>query len=107
MVRSVNIKTDLCFRNSCEIFGWLTILDFPVNFLGDWLLPNIKCWKLSTAQVVGEGESVSWGGARTKGKGREWELTKKMSLHSDLLNLRQKKKHNITKFFPNTNVFYD
>ena len=29
-------------------------------------------------KVVGEGESVSWGGARTKGKGRECELTKKM-----------------------------
>ena len=29
-------------------------------------------------KVVGEGESVSWGGARTKGKGRECKLTKKM-----------------------------
>ena len=37
--------------------------------------------------VVGEGESVSWGGARTKGKGRECELTKNMFLHSDLLKL--------------------
>ena len=26
-------------------------------------------------KVVGEGKSVSWGGARTKGKGRECELT--------------------------------
>ena len=34
--------------------------------------------------VVGEGKSVSWGGARTKGKGRDCELTKKMFLHSDL-----------------------
>ena len=38
-------------------------------------------------KVVGEGESVSWGGARTKGKGRECELTKKMFLHIDLLKL--------------------
>ena len=37
--------------------------------------------------VVVEGESVSWGGARTKGKGRECTLTKNMFLHSVLLNL--------------------
>ena len=28
-------------------------------------------------KVVGEGKSVSWGGARTKGKGSQCELTKK------------------------------
>ena len=58
-------------------------------------------------KVVGEGKSVSWGGAGTKGKGREWELTKKMFLHSDLLNLFLKKKHNISEFFPDTTGFYD
>ena len=42
-------------------------------------------------KVVGEGESASWGGARTKGKGRECELTKKMFLQSDLLKLCLKK----------------
>ena len=42
-------------------------------------------------KVVGEGESVSWGGARTKGNGRECELTKKMFLQSDLLKLCLKK----------------
>ena len=42
-------------------------------------------------KVVGEGKSVSWGGARTKGKGRECELTKNMFLHSDLLKLCLKK----------------
>ena len=41
--------------------------------------------------VVGEGRSVSWGGARTNGKGRECELTKKMLLHSDLFKLCLKK----------------
>ena len=46
----------------------------------------------STAQVVGEGGSVSWGGARTKGEGRECELDKNMLLHSDLLKLCLKKK---------------
>ena len=42
-------------------------------------------------KVVGEGKSVSWGGARTKGKGRECKLTKNMFLHSDLLKLCLKK----------------
>ena len=34
---------------------------------------------------VGEGKRVSWEVARTKGEGRECKLTKKMLLHSDLL----------------------
>ena len=58
-------------------------------------------------KVVGEGKSVSWGGARAKGKGRECEITKKMLLHCDLLKLCLKKKHNISEFFPDTTVFYD
>ena len=36
---------------------------------------------------VGKGQSVSWGGARTKGEDCECELTKNMFFHSDLLNL--------------------
>ena len=32
---------------------------------------------------VGEEKSVSWGAARTKGEGRECELTKHVSSHSD------------------------
>ena len=43
-------------------------------------------------KVVGEGKRVSWGGARTKGKGRKCKLTKKMFFHSDLLKLCLKKK---------------
>ena len=58
-------------------------------------------------KVAGEGKRVSCGGAQTKGKGRKFELTKNMFLHSDLLNLCLKKKHNITEFFPDTTVFYD
>ena len=54
------------------------------------------------SKEVGEGESVSWGGARTKGEGRECELTKNMFIHNDLLQLCLKKKHNITEFFPAT-----
>ena len=42
-------------------------------------------------KMIGEGKSVSWGGACTKGKGRECELTKYMFLHSDLLKLCLKK----------------
>ena len=54
---------------------------------------------------VGKGKSFSWGGARTKGEGREYELTKKMFFHSDLLKLCHKKKWEITEFFPGTTVF--
>ena len=35
--------------------------------------------------VVGEGGSVSWGGARTKDEVHKREHTNKMFLHSDLL----------------------
>ena len=57
--------------------------------------------------VVGEGESVSWGGAQTIGKGRECERTKNMFFHSDLLKLCLKKKRKINEFFLDTTVFYD
>ena len=58
-------------------------------------------------KVLCEGKSVSWGGARTKGKGRKCERTKNMFLHTDLLKLCLKKKRKINKFFPDTTVFYD
>ena len=54
---------------------------------------------------VGEGKSVSWGGAQTKGEGRECELTKNIFFHSSLLQLCLKKKQKITEFFPDTTVF--
>ena len=82
MVLNVNVNVDLCFRLSCELVGWLTISGFPVNLLGDWLLINTKRWKLSTTQVVGEGKSGSWVGARTKGEVHECEFTKYMFFHS-------------------------
>ena len=44
---------------------------------------------------VGEGGSVSWGGARTKGKGREYKLTKNIFFHIDLLKLCHEKKRKI------------
>ena len=58
-----------------------------------------------TRKVAGEGKIVSWWGAWNKGKGHECELTKKMFLHSDLLKLCLKEKHNISEFFPDTTVF--
>ena len=65
----------------------ISVLRFPVNMSGDRLLPNLKRWKLSTAHMMGplKGESVSWGGARTKGEVHKRKLTNKMFLHSDLL----------------------
>ena len=57
-------------------------------------------------KVLGEGKSVSWGGARTKGKGRECKITKNMFLHSDMFKFCMKKKYNIADFFPDTTVFY-
>ena len=58
-------------------------------------------------KVLGEGESVSCGGARTKGKGCECELTKNIFLYSDLLKLCLKKNHSISEFFPDTTFLYD
>ena len=37
------------------------------------------------SKEVGEGGSVSWGGARIKGEGRKYKLTKNMFLHNYLL----------------------
>ena len=53
-------------------------------------------------KFVGEGKSVSWGSARTKGKGRECKLTKNMFLHSYLLKLCLKKKQKINDLFLDT-----
>ena len=54
---------------------------------------------------VGEGESVSWGGARTKGEVHKCKLTKMMLFHSDLLRLCHKKNRKITEFFPDSTFF--
>ena len=58
-------------------------------------------------KVVGEGESVSWGGARTKCKGCKCELTKKMLLHSDLLKLCLKKNTPSVSYSLTQLFFYD
>ena len=54
---------------------------------------------------VVEVKSVNWGGAQTKGEGRECKLTKNMFFQSDLLQFFLKKKRKITEFFPDTTVF--
>ena len=54
---------------------------------------------------VVEVKSVNWGGAQTKGEGRECKLTKNMFFQSDLLQFFLKKKQKITEFFPDTTVF--
>ena len=56
---------------------------------------------------VGEGEIISWGGARTKGEDHECKLPKNIFFHSNLLKLCHKEKRKITYFFPDTTVFYD
>ena len=58
-------------------------------------------------KVVGKGKSARCGGARTKGEGRECELTKNMLYHSDLLKWCLMKIQKISDFFPDTTVFYD
>ena len=54
---------------------------------------------------VGEGKSVSRGGSKIKGEGRECELTKKMSFHNNLLQLCLNKIRKIAEFFYDTTVF--
>ena len=89
----------------------ICVLRFPVNLSEDCKISSVQNCILRTCRgvegVVGEVKSVSWGGARTKGKGHECKRTKKMFLHSDLLKLCLKKKRKISEFFPDTTVFYD
>ena len=56
------------------------------------------------SKEVGEGESVSWGVAQTKGGGHEFKLTKNMFFHGDLLQLCLYKTRKITEFFYDTTV---
>ena len=89
---NVNRNVDFCCRLSCELIkgthyfrlsckhvGWLTISK------SQGLEIVYRAHSGAVKGVVGEGESVSWGGAQTKGEVHKRELTKKMFLHSDLL----------------------
>ena len=54
------------------------------------------------SKEAGEGKSVSWGGAQTKGEGCKCKLTKNIFFHNDLLQLCLKLKWKISEFFPDT-----
>ena len=85
----------------------ICVLGFPVNLSGDQLFPNLKRWKSSNSNVVGESRSGSWGGTQTKVEVHEYELTKYMFFQTYFLQLCLKKKRKITEFFPDTTVSYD
>ena len=55
--------------------------------------------------MLGEGESVSWGGAQTKGEERKCKPTKKYVLAQLFLLFCPKKEQNITEFLSDTTVF--
>ena len=66
------------FRLSCELVVWLTISKYQA--LEIFYHAHVR----AVEGVVGEGESVSWGGARTKGEVHKRKPTENMFLHSDL-----------------------
>ena len=75
---------------SYETVRRLTILGFPVKLSA--IIAKYQALEIvyrahagDAEQVVGEGESVSWGGARTKGEVHKRKLTNNMFLHSDCL----------------------
>ena len=98
---NLNVNNYFCFTLSCELVWW------PPIAKSQALEIVYRAHARAVEGMVGEGESVSLGGARFKGKGRECELTKKMFFHSDLLKLCLKKKRKINELFPDTTVFYD
>ena len=76
---NVNVNNDLCFTLSCELVGWPTIAKYQA-------LEIIYCThKWAVEGVVGEWNSVSWGGAQTKGDVHKRKLTNRMLLHSNFL----------------------
>ena len=76
---NVNVNNDLCFTLSCELVGWPTIAKSQV------LEIVYHAHSGSVEGVVGEGESVGWGGSLTKGEVHKRKLTNKIFFHSDFL----------------------
>ena len=74
---NVNVHNNLCFTISCEFVGWPNIAKSQS--------PKIVYYAHAgdVEGVLGEGESVSWGGEQTKGEVHKRKLTKNMLLHSD------------------------
>ena len=64
MVRNVNVNINnyLFFTLSCELVGWPTISKSQA------LETVYGAHARAVEGVVGEGKSVSWGGAQTKGE---------------------------------------
>ena len=87
MVRNVNVNlnNDLCFTLSCELIRWPTIAKYQA------LEIVYRTHDGAVEGVVGEGESVSWVFARTKGEVNKRIITNKMFFHSDMLKLCLKK----------------
>ena len=67
----------------------ICVLCFPVNLSGDCQISSLGNYLPHICRgvegVVGEGESVSWGGVQTKGEVHKREVTKNMFLRSDVL----------------------
>ena len=59
---NVNVNNDLCFTLSCELVRWPTIAKYQV------LEIIYRAHAGAVEGVVGEGGSVSWVGAQTKGE---------------------------------------
>ena len=72
-------------------------VDLALKALGNFYLENGAAFEGLAdrngyrQKVVGKGKIVSWGGAPTKGKGRECKTTKNIFFHCDLLKLCMKK----------------
>ena len=65
----VNVNHDFYFTLSCELFGWPTIAKYQALEIVYYAHAG------AVDGVVGEGKTVSWGGAKNKGEVHTHELT--------------------------------
>ena len=104
-IRELKMGTSFSERMIQDVDLALKVLEIVYCANGD-AVEGLADRNVHRRKVVGEGKSVSWGGAWTKGKGRECELTKNIFLHSDLLKFFLNKKRKINEFSLDTTVFY-
>ena len=76
---NINVKIDLGFTLSCELFGWPTIAKYQAFEI------VYRAHARAVEGVLGKGKSVSLGSAQNKGEVHKSELTNKMFLQSDFL----------------------
>ena len=78
-MRELKMGTPSSARIIQDVNMMLKALEIIYRTNGDavWGLADINGHR---SKEVGEGKSVSWGGAQTKGKGPECKLTKKVVL---------------------------